>query len=146
MQETAEANQNPPSRGSKSRKFKAPEYLREMNIVEKLENHKIIMNMNKRINYLKNPRYQIVRPPITYKDAFTKPVINFSISERESRTNQRTRLPRRSQRARPKADWQISARARNRTQSFAPLAYPVALRSALSRPPVRMDYFKLQNQ
>ncbi len=52
----------------KSKKYKAPDYLREMNIVEKLENHKIIKNMSKRINYLKNPRFAIIRPVIKYTD------------------------------------------------------------------------------
>ncbi len=33
-----------------------------MNEIEKEENHKIIKNMNKRINFLKNPRYVINRP------------------------------------------------------------------------------------
>ncbi len=61
---------------TRTRKFRAPDYLREMNILEKLENHKIIQNMNKRINYLKNPRHRIVRPPIKFQDAFTKPVRN----------------------------------------------------------------------
>lgn len=45
-----------------------------MNILEKIENNKIIMNMNKRINYMKNPRFRVIRRPITFQDAFTKPV------------------------------------------------------------------------
>ena len=41
-----------------------PEYLKHMNENEKLENHKIIQKMNKKINYLRNPRFRIIRPII----------------------------------------------------------------------------------
>jgi hypothetical protein len=58
----------------KEKKFKPADYLKEMNILEKIENNKIIMNMNKRINYMKNPRFRVIRRPITYQDAFTRPV------------------------------------------------------------------------
>ena len=39
-----------------------------MNILDKIENHKIIRNMNKRINYLKNPRFAVNRNPLKYSD------------------------------------------------------------------------------
>ncbi len=39
-----------------------------MNFLDKIENHQIIKNMSKRIDYLKNPRYKIIRPPISYTD------------------------------------------------------------------------------
>jgi hypothetical protein len=42
----------------KNKKLKTPAYLSAMNEIEKEQNHKIIQNMNKRINFLKNPRYE----------------------------------------------------------------------------------------
>jgi len=47
----------------------------EMSIQDKLINAKIIQNMNKKITFLKNPRYRIVRPPIQFPDLLTKPVL-----------------------------------------------------------------------
>jgi len=38
-----------------------------MNEDEKLENHKIISNMNKRINYTRNPRFKVDKTPVTFK-------------------------------------------------------------------------------
>ena len=42
--------------------------------MEKLENQTIIKNMKKRIDYLKNPRYKIIRPPIIFTDIDKKKV------------------------------------------------------------------------
>lgn len=50
-----------------------------MNIIDKKQNEKIISNMNKRINYMRNPRYKIIRPPILFSHALTKPVSSFII-------------------------------------------------------------------
>ena len=47
--------------------YKVPEYLKWMNEEEKLENQKIIKNMNKRIHYKRNPRYTTNNPTITFK-------------------------------------------------------------------------------
>ena len=47
--------------------YKVPEYLKWMNEEEKLENQKIIKNMNKRIDYKRNPRYTNNHPTITFK-------------------------------------------------------------------------------
>lgn len=46
----------------KNKKLKIPAYLSAMNEIEKEQNHKIIQNMNKRINFLKNPRFEDVSP------------------------------------------------------------------------------------
>ncbi|KAL4510071.1 hypothetical protein ABPG72_010264 [Tetrahymena utriculariae] len=54
------------------RKAKIPQYLKEMNILEKKQNEKIIKNMNKRINFKRNPRFEIVRPPIQFTDLESK--------------------------------------------------------------------------
>ncbi|EGR30726.1 hypothetical protein IMG5_124930 [Ichthyophthirius multifiliis] len=49
--------------------FQKPQYLNQMSILEKLKNEKIIQNMNKRINYLKNPRFkQNNKPPIQFTE------------------------------------------------------------------------------
>ncbi len=50
----------------KSKKLKHPNYETEMNILDKLANQKIIKNMNKRINFLRNPRYAVIRKPIEF--------------------------------------------------------------------------------
>jgi hypothetical protein len=47
----------------KKRKTKAA-FLNSLNITEKEMNHKIIKNMNKRINYLRNPRFKETKAPI----------------------------------------------------------------------------------
>lgn len=46
-------------------KYKKPAYLNSLNEAEKSENFKIIDNMNKRINFLRNPRYKTNKAPIT---------------------------------------------------------------------------------
>ncbi len=47
--------------------YKVPEYLKWMNEEEKLENQKIIKNMNKRIDYKRNPRYKVDKEAATLK-------------------------------------------------------------------------------
>ena len=61
----------------KNKKFQTASYLNAMNENEKLLNHKIIQNMNKRINFLKNPRYFSESPIITIKSIIEKPVHKF---------------------------------------------------------------------
>ncbi len=46
--------------------MKTARLLKVMSEEEKIENHKIIKNMNKRINYKRNPRYTIDKMPVTY--------------------------------------------------------------------------------
>ena len=58
----------------KSKKYKTAIYLNAMNENDKELNHKIIRNMNKRINFLKNPRYVVKEPTITIKSIREKPV------------------------------------------------------------------------
>ena len=48
------------------KRYKVPEYLKAMTEIEKETNHKIIKNMSKRINYLRNPRYKVLKAPITF--------------------------------------------------------------------------------
>jgi len=38
-----------------------------MNSSEKAANEKIIQSMQKKINYMKNPRYRINRPPVSFQ-------------------------------------------------------------------------------
>lgn len=61
----------------KSKKYKTASYLNAMNENEKLLNHKIIRNMNKRINFLKNPRFVAENPTITIRSLIEKPVLLF---------------------------------------------------------------------
>jgi len=46
-----------------------PTYLQKMNLAEKAANDKIIQSMQKKMNYLKNPRFRINRPPISFQQA-----------------------------------------------------------------------------
>lgn len=50
------------------------DYLLEMNEKDKEINHKIIKNMNKRVNYLKNPRFKINKAPVLFSYLTTKQV------------------------------------------------------------------------
>jgi len=43
-----------------------------MDILEVLENNKIIKNMSKRINYQKNPRFEKIYAPISFSDIKTR--------------------------------------------------------------------------
>lgn len=45
-------------------KYKKPAYMNSLNEAEKAENFKIIDNMNKRVNFLRNPRYKKNKAPI----------------------------------------------------------------------------------
>lgn len=68
----------------KSRKLQIPEYLREMNIIEKQINHKIIKNMNKRINYTRNPRFKQIKRPILFQDITKKPNLMTKVTDKDS--------------------------------------------------------------
>ena len=48
-----------------SKRYKKPAYLQSLNESEKAENFKIIEKMNKRVSYLRNPRYKTSGAPIT---------------------------------------------------------------------------------
>ena len=48
-----------------SKRYKKPAYLQSLNESEKAENFKIIEKMNKRVSYLRNPRYKTNAAPIT---------------------------------------------------------------------------------
>ena len=47
------------------KKASKPAYLQSLSQSEKAENFKIIDNMNKKIAYMKNPRYKVSKAPIT---------------------------------------------------------------------------------
>jgi len=47
------------------KKATKPAYLQSLSQSEKAENFKIIDNMNKKIAYMKNPRYKVNKAPIT---------------------------------------------------------------------------------
>lgn len=47
------------------KKTSKPAYLQSLSQSEKAENFKIIDNMNKKISYLKNPRFKISKAPIS---------------------------------------------------------------------------------
>lgn len=49
---------------SKKKKAAKPAYLQSLNESEKQANFKIIDSMNKKISYLKNPRYKVNKAPI----------------------------------------------------------------------------------
>lgn len=51
-----------------SSKRKVTNYLQKMTLAEKAANEKIVNRMRNQINYLKNQRTGIARPPIQYKD------------------------------------------------------------------------------
>ncbi len=59
--ETSDATKNLLTTKKKASK---PAYLQSLSQSEKAENFKIIDNMNKKISYLKNPRYKINKAPI----------------------------------------------------------------------------------
>ncbi len=58
------------------RSYKKPAYMQSLNEAEKAENFKIIDNMNKKISYLKNPRYQINKAPILMTQVNTLSFLN----------------------------------------------------------------------
>jgi len=51
------------------KKASKPAYLQSLSQSEKAENFKIIDNMNKKIAYMKNPRYKVSKAPITMTTA-----------------------------------------------------------------------------
>lgn len=51
------------------KKAAKPAYLQSLSQSEKAENFKIIDNMNKKIAYMKNPRYKVSKAPITMTTA-----------------------------------------------------------------------------
>ena len=53
------------AKGSSRRKI--PNYLQKMTLAEKAANDKIVERMKNQINYLKNPRTGLARPPLTYQ-------------------------------------------------------------------------------
>ena len=78
MSNTEEANRKP-SKGAKTmrsiketstnaiktiKRYRKPAYLNTMSEAEKDANLKVLDNMNKRVNYLKNPRYKTNKAPI----------------------------------------------------------------------------------
>ena len=52
------------------KKYRKPAYLNTMSEAEKDANLKVIENMNKRLNYLKNPRHKTEKPPILLSNVF----------------------------------------------------------------------------
>lgn len=52
-----------------------------MNMLDKLANQKIIKNMNKRINFLRNPRFRVNRKPVEFADAATKKDLLVNIND-----------------------------------------------------------------
>ena len=56
----------------KRRRYKVPDYLKAMTEIEKEINHKIIKNMSKRIQYLRNPRFKKDIAPITFDEIKNK--------------------------------------------------------------------------
>jgi len=46
------------------KKASKPAYLQSLSQSEKAENFKILDNMNKKISYLKNPRFKVSKAPI----------------------------------------------------------------------------------
>ena len=55
---------------SVAKKYAMAKYLTKMNEIDKAANNKIVKNMEKKINFLKNPRFKINRPPITFQQVF----------------------------------------------------------------------------
>jgi len=62
--ETGKGTQQQSTTIKKVSKFKKPAYLQSLNEAEKAANFKIIDNMNKRINFLRNPRFKANKAPI----------------------------------------------------------------------------------
>jgi hypothetical protein len=58
---------------------KIPAYLQKMTLAEKAANDKIVERMEKQTNFLKNPRTNLARPPLTFQQVI------YSISHYNSR-------------------------------------------------------------
>lgn len=56
------------SKSKASKKRRIPEYLTKMNAMNTAMNNKIIKRMQTQVNYLRNPRFKVDRPPITFTD------------------------------------------------------------------------------
>ena len=54
---------------TKMKKKSKPAYLQSLNESEKQANFKIIEKMNKKISFLKNPRFKVNKAPIIMTDA-----------------------------------------------------------------------------
>jgi len=67
--QTGDLNQTTSQKSSTRRSI--PAYLQKMNSSEKAANEKIIQSMQKKINYLKNPRFRINRPPVSFQQEAT---------------------------------------------------------------------------
>jgi reverse gyrase len=52
----------------KQRRVGVPDYYYQLNEDQKAQNEYIMQNMNKKTNYLKNPRYLVNNAPIFYAD------------------------------------------------------------------------------
>jgi len=63
--QTGDLNKTSSQKASTRRSI--PAYLQKMNSSEKAANEKIIQSMQKKINYLKNPRFRINRPPVSFQ-------------------------------------------------------------------------------
>ena len=62
-----------------TKKRKIPEYLTKLNAIEKALNNKIIKRMQTQINYLRNPRFKIDRPPLPFLDVTLLALISKSL-------------------------------------------------------------------
>lgn len=62
--QTKEAASNQEQGTTSGKPHKKPAYLQSLNEAEKAENFKIIDSMNKKISFLKNPRYKVNKIPI----------------------------------------------------------------------------------
>ncbi|KRX10489.1 hypothetical protein PPERSA_08791 [Pseudocohnilembus persalinus] len=56
-----------------TKKYNKIDYINQMNFEDKKANQKIINQMNKRINYLKNPRFRVNRAPIQFNQIDENP-------------------------------------------------------------------------
>jgi len=72
--QTGDLNQTTSQKASTRRSI--PAYLQKMNSSEKAANEKIIQSMQKKINYLKNPRFRINRPPVSFQQEATSQANN----------------------------------------------------------------------
>lgn len=71
---TEESTMSDEEKPKTKNKYKTAVFLNAMNENDKLLNHKIIRNMNKRINFLKNPRYVQEEPTIRIRETVERPV------------------------------------------------------------------------
>lgn len=62
--ETGKGSQEQSTTIKKITKYKKPAHLKSLNEAEKAANFKIIDSMNKKVNFLRNPRFKKNRAPI----------------------------------------------------------------------------------